>query len=178
MDGCGAPVAAFSLTGLARAFGRLTTAPFGSADRTVADAMRAHPEQVGGTGRDDTLLMQGIPGLLVKAGAEGVHAAALSDGRALALKISDGAERARTTPWSPPCAGSAWTIRCWTSWAPPPCSAAACPSGSSSRRRRCSGAEPAAVDVRSGRRASADRRLPERRVPLPRRDAVSLPHEC
>ena len=97
VDGCGAPVAAFSLTGLARAFGRLTTAPFGSADRTVADAMRAHPEQVGGTGRDDTLLMQGIPGLLVKAGAEGVHAAALSDGRALALKISDGAERARTT---------------------------------------------------------------------------------
>ena len=97
VDGCGAPVAAFSLTGLARAFGRLTTAPFGSADRAVADAMRAHPEQVGGTGRDDTLLMQGIPGLLVKAGAEGVHAAALSDGRALALKISDGAERARTT---------------------------------------------------------------------------------
>ena len=96
VDGCGAPVVAFSLTGLARAFGRLTTAPAGSPTRTVADAMRAHPEMVGGTGRDDTLLMQAIPGLLLKAGAEGVHAAALPDGRALALKISDGAERART----------------------------------------------------------------------------------
>jgi L-asparaginase II len=39
--------------------------------------------------------MQAHPGLLVKAGAEGVHCAALPDGRAVALKISDGAERAR-----------------------------------------------------------------------------------
>ena len=96
IDGCGAPLFAISLTGLARAFGRLTTADPGTPERTVADAMRAHPELVAGTGRDDTLMMQAIPGLLMKAGAEGVHAAALGDGRAIALKIADGHERART----------------------------------------------------------------------------------
>lgn len=96
IDGCGAPLFAISLTGLARAFGRLTTAAPGTPERAVADAMRAHPELVAGTGRDDTLMMQAIPGLLMKAGAEGVHAAALPDGRAIALKIADGHERART----------------------------------------------------------------------------------
>ncbi len=96
IDGCGAPLFAISLTGLARAFGRLTTADPGTPERTVADAMRAHPELVAGTGRDDTLMMQAIPGLLMKAGAEGVHAAALGDGHAIALKIADGHERART----------------------------------------------------------------------------------
>ncbi len=96
IDGCGAPLYAISLTGLARAFGRLTTAAPGTPERAVADAMRAHPELVAGTGRDDTVMMQAIPGLLMKAGAEGVHAAALADGRAIALKIADGHERART----------------------------------------------------------------------------------
>lgn len=96
IDGCGAPLYAISLTGLARAFGRLTTAAPGSPERAVADAMRAHPDLVAGTGRDDTLMTRAIPGLLMKAGAEGVHAAALDDGRAIALKIADGHERART----------------------------------------------------------------------------------
>lgn len=95
IDGCGAPLYAISLVGLARAFGRLTTAAPGTPERTVADAMRGNPELVGGTGRDDTLLMQGVPGLLVKGGAEGVHAAALPDGRAVAVKIIDGGDRAR-----------------------------------------------------------------------------------
>ena len=95
VDGCGAPLFAISLTALARAFGRLVTAAQGSAARTVADAMRAHPLLVAGTGRDDTLLMGGIPGLLVKGGAEGVHAAALPDGSAVAVKVADGGDRAR-----------------------------------------------------------------------------------
>ena len=58
--------------------------------------MRAHPQWVGGTRRDVTALMAGVPGLLAKDGAEGVYAVALPDGRAVALKIDDGAERART----------------------------------------------------------------------------------
>ncbi|HEY0636603.1 MAG TPA: asparaginase, partial [Pseudonocardiaceae bacterium] len=45
--------------------------------------------------REDTRLMRAVPGLVCKAGAEGVHAAALPDGRAVALKIDDGATRAR-----------------------------------------------------------------------------------
>ena len=84
------------LTGLARAFGRLTTAAVGTPERRVADAMRAFPEMVAGEGADDTVLMRAVPGLLSKLGAEGVHAAALPDGRAVALKIADGADRART----------------------------------------------------------------------------------
>ena len=95
VDGCGAPQHALTLPGLARAFARLVTASAGSDERRTADAMRAHPDLVGGTGRDVTLLMQGLPGLLAKDGAEGVYAAALPDGASVALKIADGAARAR-----------------------------------------------------------------------------------
>jgi hypothetical protein len=57
--------------------------------------MREYPEMVGGTGRDDTVLMRAFPGLLVKGGAEGVHCAALPDGHCVAVKIADGGDRAR-----------------------------------------------------------------------------------
>jgi L-asparaginase II len=93
VDGCGAPLFALSLLGLARAFARLATATDG-AERDVADAMRAHPELVGGTGRAASRLMTDIPGLIAKDGAEGVFAAALPSGAAIALKIDDGAQRA------------------------------------------------------------------------------------
>jgi L-asparaginase II len=96
VDGCGAPVHAVSLAGLARAFRSLVTAPNASPEWRVADVMRAHPELVGGEGRDVTVLMQLWPGLLAKDGAEGVYGAATADGRAVALKIDDGAGRARS----------------------------------------------------------------------------------
>jgi L-asparaginase II len=95
VDGCGAPVLAISLTGLAGAFLRLVGGAPASPERTVADAMRAHPELVAGTGADDTRLMHGVPGLLAKGGAEGVLAVAVPDVGAVALKIDDGAMRAR-----------------------------------------------------------------------------------
>ncbi|MCG5468771.1 asparaginase [Micromonospora sp. LAH09] len=95
VDGCGAPVLAVSLTGLAGAFLRLVDAEPGSVPRTVADAMRAYPEIVGGTQADDTRLMRGVAGLLAKVGAEGVIAVALPGVGAVALKIDDGADRAR-----------------------------------------------------------------------------------
>jgi L-asparaginase II len=93
-DGCGAPLMAISLTGLARAFRHFVLAPEGSAERRVADAMRAHPEYVAGTRRPDTWLMREVPGTLSKMGAEAVQALALPDGRALAFKIDDGSTRA------------------------------------------------------------------------------------
>ncbi|MBQ0904036.1 asparaginase [Micromonospora sp. U21] len=96
VDGCGAPVLAVSLTGLAGAYLRLVDAERGSVPRAVADAMRAHPEIVGGTRADDTRLMRGVPGLLAKVGAEGVIAVGLPGVGAIALKIDDGADRART----------------------------------------------------------------------------------
>ncbi|QKW17519.1 asparaginase [Verrucosispora sp. NA02020] len=95
VDGCGAPVLSASLTGLAGAYLRLVTAEEGTASRTVADAMRGHPEIVGGTEADDTRLMRGVPGLLAKVGAEGVIATALPGVGAVALKIDDGAGRPR-----------------------------------------------------------------------------------
>lgn len=95
VDGCGAPVMAVSLTGLARAFSRLATAPAGTNEARVAGAMRAFPQWVGGTRRDVTYLMRGVPGLIAKDGAESVYAVGLADGRAIALKIADGGQRAR-----------------------------------------------------------------------------------
>ncbi len=96
VDGCAAPVHAVSTLGLARAFRRLATADPTSPEGRVAAAMQKHPHLVGGTGRDVTRLMLELPGLVAKDGAEGVYAAALPDGRAVALKIDDGAGRART----------------------------------------------------------------------------------
>ena len=95
VDGCGAPAHALSLTGLARAFRSVALAPSSSAAGQVATAIMQHPEMLGGPTRDITLLIQGVPGLMGKDGAEGVFAIALPDGRAIALKISDGANRAR-----------------------------------------------------------------------------------
>ncbi|MEW1647189.1 asparaginase [Streptomyces sp. NPDC091219] len=92
-DGCGAPLMAITLTGLARAYRSFVLAEPGSAERRVADAMRAHPEYVAGTRRPDTFLMRAVPGALSKMGAEGVQAVALPDGRALAFKVEDGAGR-------------------------------------------------------------------------------------
>jgi L-asparaginase II len=96
VDGCGAPLFAVSPVAVARAFGRLVTSDAGTPERRIADAMRAHPFLVGGTGRDVTTLMQQVDGLLVKDGAEGVAAAATRDGVGIAVKIDDGSGRART----------------------------------------------------------------------------------
>ncbi|GIJ21700.1 asparaginase [Micromonospora lutea] len=95
VDGCGAPVLSASLTGLATAYLRLVVVDGDTEAGMVAGAMRAHPEVVGGTQADDTRLMRGVPGLLAKIGAEGVIAAALPGVGAVALKIDDGASRAR-----------------------------------------------------------------------------------
>jgi L-asparaginase II len=93
VDGCGAPLFLFSLLGLARAIRNLTI----SADpvhQSVAQACRDFPEMVSGPGRLGTRLMQNVPGLFMKEGAEAVNVASLPDGRTLAIKISDGNARA------------------------------------------------------------------------------------
>lgn len=95
VDGCGAPIHAISLAGLARSFGRLATATDGPEAR-VAGAMRDFPEYVGGTRRDVTTLIRRVPGLIAKDGAEAVFAVGFPDGRGAAVKIADGASRARS----------------------------------------------------------------------------------
>jgi L-asparaginase II len=95
VDGCGAPLMAISLGGLARAFRAVMLAEPGSPERAVADAMRTYPDWTSGTARPERALMLAVPGLLLKSGAEGVEGFALADGRAGAFKIEDGAARAR-----------------------------------------------------------------------------------
>ena len=93
VDGCGAPLFLFSLLGLARAVRNLTI----SADpvhQSVVAACRDFPEMVSGPGRLTTRMMQNIPGLFMKEGAEAVNVASMPDGRTLAIKISDGGQRA------------------------------------------------------------------------------------
>lgn len=94
VDGCGAPVLSASLTGLAGAFRTLALATEGP-ERRVADAIRAFPEHVSGAHRDELRLLRALPGAIGKLGAEAVYAVALPDGRAVALKIDDGGDRAR-----------------------------------------------------------------------------------
>ena len=96
VDGCGAPLYAVTLLGLARAFHRLGTAPEGSEEAQVAAAMREYPAWTSGTRRDENDLMSDVPGLVLKCGAEGIDAFCLPDGRAGVVKIEDGAMRART----------------------------------------------------------------------------------
>lgn len=95
VDGCGAPAHAMSLIGLARAFRAIAMGSAGAAGDEVYAAMTGHPEMVGGARRDVTVFMRHVPGLMAKDGADGVFAAALPDGRAVALKIADGGDRAR-----------------------------------------------------------------------------------
>jgi len=94
VDGCGAPLLATSLTGLARAFRSLARATSGEEAR-VADAIRTHPAYVSGSTRDELTLLTAIPGAIGKAGAESCYAVALPDGRSFALKCDDGAPRVR-----------------------------------------------------------------------------------
>lgn len=94
VDGCGAPLFAVSLYGVARAFGRLAAATEGP-EAQVANAVREHPAWASGTRRDELALHAAWPGLLTKAGAEAVQAVGLPDGRGVAVKISDGSPRAR-----------------------------------------------------------------------------------
>ncbi|MET7482360.1 asparaginase [Streptomyces sp. NPDC005538] len=95
VDGCGAPLFSISLHGLARAVSRVVTGAPGTPEARVADAMREYAEMASGSGRDVAALMRAVPGLLAKDGFEGVQVAALPDGRAVAVKIADGANRAR-----------------------------------------------------------------------------------
>ncbi|MDQ0771485.1 L-asparaginase II [Pseudarthrobacter defluvii] len=103
-DGCGTPLFALTLGGMARAFGRIAkkAAAFlegndddGSPEAAVGLAMQQHPEMVAGEDRDVTALMRLLPGAVAKDGFEGVQLVGLPDGRAVAVKISDGGDRAR-----------------------------------------------------------------------------------
>ena len=95
-DGCGAPLFLLSLIGLARAI-RAITISTDPVHQSVMNAARAFPEMVGGVGRHNTEMMQQVPGLFMKDGAEAVNVCSLSDGRTFVFKVSDGSLRAFRT---------------------------------------------------------------------------------
>lgn len=120
-DGCGAPVFALSLVGLARAIGRVVR--LGSDDETPADenptsrenpttasvtedfasyapeartlmqAVFAEPWAIEGHGRPNTTVIDRL-GIFAKGGAEGVIVMATKSGYSVALKCLDGSSRA------------------------------------------------------------------------------------
>ncbi len=87
IDGCGAPLHATTVEGLARAIGKFT-----ATDTDVVDAMLANPWAVGDTNSMDALVMQ--HGMVAKIGAEGVFVIGLRSGHGVAVKIADGSLRA------------------------------------------------------------------------------------
>ncbi len=95
-DGCGAPLFLISVSGLAGAI-RAITISTDPIHKSVMDAARAFPEMVGGLGRHNTQMMQEVPGLFMKDGAEAVNVSSLLDGRTFVFKVSDGSLRAFRT---------------------------------------------------------------------------------
>jgi len=89
VDGCGIPTYAMPLTEQARLLLRTP--------ERIADAMRAHPELVGGPDGVDFQLMRHAHGWFAKGGAEGLLCAAgptpNADTTGVALKSEDGASR-------------------------------------------------------------------------------------
>ena len=90
IDGCGVVTFALPLERMAHAYARMPQLP--QAGRIV-DAMRAHPDLVGGPDGVDCHLMTHAPGWFAKGGAEGLLCGAGPDGTGVALKTADGATR-------------------------------------------------------------------------------------
>ncbi|HEY7762777.1 MAG TPA: asparaginase [Actinomycetota bacterium] len=99
VDGCGVPVHGVPLAAIATMYARLGR-PDGVDDLApqVARAtasMLAEPYIVAGRGRVDTTLMQGVPGLVAKGGAEALLCVSLpAMGLGVALKVADAGFRA------------------------------------------------------------------------------------
>ena len=103
VDGCSVPSFRVPMRNAALAMTRLAdpaSAPDTYRERLeiAFAAMRAHPLLIAGTGRTDTVLMEHVPGLVSKIGAEAFVCLAARESRfgpvGIALKIEDGAERA------------------------------------------------------------------------------------
>jgi L-asparaginase II len=93
IDGCSVPTWALPLKNLATGFAKLFAAD-NAAGQRIARAARAHPFMIAGMGRFDTKIMQAVPRLFIKVGAEGVFCGAVPDaGLGFALKVDDGTIR-------------------------------------------------------------------------------------
>ncbi len=92
-DGCSVPTWAVPMDKIARGFARLAKTS-NAASQWIIRAARAHPFLIAGTGRFDTKVMQAVPRLFIKVGAEGVFCGSVPHaGLGFALKCDDGATR-------------------------------------------------------------------------------------
>jgi L-asparaginase II len=92
VDGCSVPTWAIPLRNMALGFARLADSVAGQ--RIIA-AARAYPFMIAGTGRFDTRVMEAVPRVFLKTGAEGVYCGCIPHaGLGFALKCDDGASRA------------------------------------------------------------------------------------
>ena len=87
VDGCGAPLHALSVEGLARATGK-----FALEETEIAEALKANGWAIGDREAADSLMLDA--GLIAKVGAEGVYVVGTADGHGLAIKVADGSMRA------------------------------------------------------------------------------------
>ncbi|MCP5081019.1 MAG: asparaginase [Alphaproteobacteria bacterium] len=99
-DGCSVPTWAFPLKNMALGFAKLGAGQDlpktrrDAADRIIA-AVREHPFMVAGTARACTALMEAVPRVFVKIGAEGVYCACVPHaGLGIALKCESGSSDA------------------------------------------------------------------------------------
>jgi L-asparaginase II len=101
IDGCGAPVHAITLTGLARAIHRIGSAsersPFAlhRVAGSLVRAVREHPWTIEGPGRPDTVAIEKL-GVFAKYGAEGVMVMVAPNGTTVVLMTLDGSARIGT----------------------------------------------------------------------------------
>lgn len=87
IDGCGAPLHALSVKGLARSIGK-----FALEETQIRDAMIASAWVVGDHGAMDSVILEA--GMVAKIGAEGVFVIGLKSGEGVAIKVADGSLRA------------------------------------------------------------------------------------
>jgi L-asparaginase II len=98
------------LKNIAMGFARLAQ-PGHTAGHRIIAAVRAHPFMIGGTKRFDTEIMQALPRLFIKVGAEGVYCGMIPHaGLGFALKCDDGASRAAEVA----IAAVLGRLDCWT----------------------------------------------------------------
>jgi L-asparaginase II len=93
IDGCSVPSWAIPLRNIGLGFAKLSEEKNTSA-AWIIKAVRSHPFLVAGTNRFDTNIMQAVPRLFIKLGAEGLFCGVIAHaGLGFALKCDDGAYR-------------------------------------------------------------------------------------
>jgi L-asparaginase II len=94
VDGCSVPTWAIPLHNMALGFAKLCDETYAPYERIIR-AARNHPFMIAGSGRFDTRVMQAVPRLFMKFGAEGVFCGCIPHaGLGFAVKCDDGAARA------------------------------------------------------------------------------------